>query len=131
MSIAEITNGSVGEPTLKSLPVQLLRDDEGIVLIRGAVEFKVSGPGAEEAVEVILRATAAEGATREEVRTLFAETDRPAVDRLIDLLLKRRVLDAEGLFAPPPPNGEDTLDVFYWHYGTSAKRVASVSAHKT
>jgi bacteriocin biosynthesis cyclodehydratase domain-containing protein len=108
---------------LRALPAQLIWIDDGVLLVRGTTEFKVGGPRAAEAVQVVMEATAGDGAHRDEIREQFAEPDRPAIDELIEGLLSRGFLIADGAH-PPPADVESSLDVFYWHFGQTAATVA-------
>jgi bacteriocin biosynthesis cyclodehydratase domain-containing protein len=108
---------------LVALPVQVVGTDNGVILARGCVEVKVTGPRAAEVVRVVLGATQGTGATCQDLSEAFAEPDRPAVIDLVEQLQRRRILVPEGTAAPLPPDGESALDVFYWHFGERAERV--------
>lgn len=107
---------------LKAVRFQCIETNDAVVLKRGCTEIKISGAGAGQAVKALLAAAAGQGATREEMRLLFAAPQRPVVDRLIEQLLARRLLVANST-ADSPPGVETCLDVFYWHFEESAARV--------
>jgi bacteriocin biosynthesis cyclodehydratase domain-containing protein len=108
---------------LVALPVQVVGTDDGVILVRGCVEVKVTGPRAAEVVRVVLGATQGTGATCQDLSEVFAEPDRPAVIDLVEQLQTRRILVPEGTSAPLPPEGESAIEVFYWHFGEHAERV--------
>jgi bacteriocin biosynthesis cyclodehydratase domain-containing protein len=105
-------------------PIQLIGQDDGVILVRGCVEVRISGARAAEALQVVLNAGQGGGATRQEICERFAEPDRPAVVELVDELVRRRLLAPAGSPAALPIGAEGALDVFYWHFGESAQRVA-------
>lgn len=107
-------------PRLKMVAVQVLDTGGDVILSRGCTEFKVSGERASEAVRVLLGATAEDGSTRAELLGLFALPDRPEVNRLIQALIDRDIVYAGD--PPPPPASEEEaeLEVFYWHFRTTA-----------
>lgn len=107
---------------LTAAQLQLIETPNAVVLKRGCTEIKISGAGAGEAVKRLLAAVAGQGATREEIRLLFAEPHWPIVDRLIEQLLAKRLLRTDGA-ADSFPGIETSLDVFYWHFEESAVRV--------
>lgn len=100
---------------LRALPVQLIEIDGGVVLKRGRMEIKIVGDTAAESLRRML-GKALEGATREEICELFAEPERLSVVNLIQQLVGRGILVPEAGFTLPD-EGEDSLDVFYWHFG--------------
>jgi thiazole/oxazole-forming peptide maturase SagC family component len=109
---------------LRALPTQLVRATDGVVLVRGATSLKVSGPDACELVYTLLSACVSESATRDELRSLFAATDRECVDQLIDQLLRRRFLISsmdENVFSGNET--ETSADIFYWNFGARAENV--------
>ena len=114
---------------LRAVTVQLVGLDDGVLLVRGATEFKVGGPGAAEVVQAILGAAGGQGALREEIREQFAEPDRAAIDHLVDSLLARGFLMVAGA-GPERSEPESSLDIFYWHFGQTGASVAErLNAH--
>ena len=109
---------------LQALPVQLIEMHNGIILKRGCMEVKFGGDGVAEAVQLVLAAAADQGATREHICELFAPPYRPAVERLIEQLLARRLLVPSDDMPPTVESGrESSLEIFYWHFGEPAARV--------
>jgi molybdopterin-synthase adenylyltransferase len=109
---------------LRALPTQLIETDEGIILKRGVTTIRIGGDRGVAVVQRILVA-AEEGVTREEIRLWFAQSDRDAVDNLVEQLLARRILvwaDREEATASPT---ESSLDVFYWNFGSRTGLVAN------
>jgi bacteriocin biosynthesis cyclodehydratase domain-containing protein len=114
--------------TLRALPVQLIETADRVLLKRGRVEIAVGGEGVADVVKTIFTAASGEGATTEEIVSLFAATDRPAVERLVEHLAQRRLLvpaEAEGAPTADPAAAETPADVFYWHFGDTGEAVAS------
>lgn len=109
---------------LRAFPVQCVETPEGIIIKRGCTQIKVSGHGAAEVTRMVLTSTAEDGATFDELATLFPSTFRPHLEHIIDRLISCRFLmPANGPLAPEQPQ-ESCLDVFYWHFGKSAGTVA-------
>jgi molybdopterin-synthase adenylyltransferase len=104
-------------------PVHVVNVDGGVILKRGSTEFRVSGDGAAQAVQVVLAATAGKGATAEEICQRFAAPHRPGVAHLIEQLIARRLLVPSGDPVAAAGERESSLEVFYWHFGESAARV--------
>jgi thiazole/oxazole-forming peptide maturase SagC family component len=106
---------------LKILPLHLIEMSDGIILKRGCTEVRVRGEEATQNIRRVL-ARAAIGATLAELLALAAAPDRPKLGRLLGLLIQARLLvsidDAQALSEP-----ESTLDIFYWHFGSSAAQV--------
>jgi molybdopterin-synthase adenylyltransferase len=111
------------DPRLRVLPLQCIELPDGVLLVRGCTEVKISGEGAAEALQIVLTATAGEGMTREELLGLFGALDRPGVEQLVEILAARRLLVRADAFAVPPPNGETGQEVFYWEFGERAEAV--------
>jgi bacteriocin biosynthesis cyclodehydratase domain-containing protein len=114
-----------GTPAVKLVapPLQLIGQDDGIILVRGCVELRISGARAAETVQIVLDATRSGGATRQEIGERFAEPDRAGVAELVEELVRRRLLAPAGSPAAPTVASEGALDVFYWHFGESTERV--------
>jgi bacteriocin biosynthesis cyclodehydratase domain-containing protein len=118
-----------GSPSkLHSVPVHLVGLRDGVVLARGCTEIHISGARASAIVQLIISAAAGDGATREEIQGHFDIQDRDQVDNLVTELLRRGLLlqaDAskESRLLPGPNGEESSLDVFYWHFGTSQAEV--------
>lgn len=112
----------MAEPTkIRTFPVQLVEVKEGILLVRGATEVNIQGPGAAEAIKAILLACSGRGATAEELLGLFPAPQREAAEGLIEHLLERRILVGEGPLEPVTDRAETPLDIFYWDFGLAAE----------
>ena len=113
------------EKRLVALPVQFIQLDQGILLVRGSTEIKIDGPGAAEAVSLILAAVSGQGNLRQDILEVFPAPQRPYVEQLLDHLLTRRIVVEED--SPLLPEGEEPeshQDVFYWNFGLSTQRAA-------
>ena len=113
------------DPRLRALPVQCIELPDGMLLVRGSTEFKISGEGAAEAVQFVLAAAAGEGKTRQELLDYFGAIDRPGAEELVQILVTRRLLVPSDAFPPPGANGESAHEVFYWEFGERADQVAA------
>lgn len=112
------------EPRVRALRVQLIELDDGVLVKRGRVELKVSGPRAADVLQVVLL-TALDGATRSALCEPFAAPDRPAVERLIGELEARRILVPLDDQADDATGGEETAnDLFVWHFGETVDSLA-------
>jgi len=112
---------------LVALPVQFIQLDQGVLLVRGSTEIKIDGPGAAEAVGLILAAVSGRGSLRQDILEVFPAPQRPSVEQLLDHLAARRIVVEEG--SPLLPAGEEAeshQDVFYWHFGLSTGQVAAM-----
>jgi thiazole/oxazole-forming peptide maturase SagC family component len=107
---------------LRALPFAVLKTEDGVVLKRGATEVSFLGEGAAEFVEVVRKATG-DGASRDEIRHLFPESEGPVVDLLLDQLVARRLL-VQASERPEGGSPEGAIDIFYWQYGDSSRQVA-------
>lgn len=111
-------------PKLKALPCQLISIGNGVLLKRGCTEFRIVGERAAEIVRIVLETTANGGGTKEDICKRFAAHQRPAVEQLIKQLFVRRVLmPADGL-AFPDEGQENSLGIFYWHFGEQTKQIS-------
>ena len=108
---------------LRSLPVQLIEFDGGVVLKRGCTEVRIGGDGVAHAVQLLLTATSNHGATRQEICQLFAPAEHSAIEHLIDELVARRLLVYCSAGEPLEEGLESSLDVFYWHFDARAPEV--------
>ena len=82
----------------------------------------------DSAIEIVARVlslTDENGVTREEISNHFSPDKRHAAEILIDLLLARRLLVPSELTEPALKIPENSLDVFYWHFGVSADQVTT------
>jgi thiazole/oxazole-forming peptide maturase SagC family component len=108
---------------LRTVPLQLIEVDNGILLRRGCVQVKFSGFRVAEAVRLVLDAVTENEATPEEIRSIFPPALHSAVDQMIIRLVANRLLlpvDGNGFAVD---SGETSLDVFYWHFGETTTQV--------
>jgi bacteriocin biosynthesis cyclodehydratase domain-containing protein len=102
--------------------VQITETPGGVVVKRGCVEMHAEGEGARQLVTFIVT-LAERGISRAELAGRLPEGARqPALD-LVDELTRRRLL-VPAATAPDAREPEGPLDVFYWHFGTTADDVA-------
>jgi bacteriocin biosynthesis cyclodehydratase domain-containing protein len=93
-----------------------------VILRRGSIQVLIGGDRSLEALETVVDALKGDGATIEEVCTRFAAPDRPAVRELIEHLMARQLVVPAGTDLVPV-GAEGPLDVFYWHFGSSASEI--------
>ena len=105
---------------LCALPVQLLNVEGAVILSRGVVELWISGERAVEVVPAVLAAASGAGVTRRDLVEQFAAPDRELVEKLVDDLISRSILVRSG-DQPPADRAESALDIFYWHFGQTAR----------
>jgi bacteriocin biosynthesis cyclodehydratase domain-containing protein len=110
----------VSSDRLIALPVQLMSIDGGVILVRGVTELCISGERGAEVVHAVLAAASGEGVTRRDLVEQFAATDREMVGKLVDELVSRSILMRAGA-QPKPDSIESGFDVFYWHFGQTAR----------
>jgi bacteriocin biosynthesis cyclodehydratase domain-containing protein len=113
------------ETVLRAVPCQMMRTATGVTLLRGCLEIAITGTGAAAAVALLLEQCAGTGKTKEHILQLFAEEQRPEIERLIDFLLKRRLLIQTDASAPVS-EAESALDLFYWNFATNSESVTSL-----
>lgn len=107
---------------LIALPVQLIEAPNGVIVRRGSIQFLIGGDRSLQTLEIIFDAMRDDGATIDEVCSLFAGPDHPAVVQLIEQLVARQfVVQAGHDLVPVHP--EEQLDVFYWHFGLSTSEI--------
>jgi bacteriocin biosynthesis cyclodehydratase domain-containing protein len=106
---------------LRSVPVQLIRSDKGVILKRGCTEVKIGGEGTDRVLRVLFAATSNAGSTKKELLDLFSPGSRQLVSRLIDELVTRRLLIYDK--GPDAVKNESGLDLFYWHFGVTSEDV--------
>lgn len=108
---------------LHAVPAQIIKVPDGVILKRGCSEVKISGPSAAEAVQTVLTASSNGGATRSNIRALFARSSGSRVDKLVQQLLDRGFLVGSNGPNDSLTNKESCLDIFFWHFGETASRV--------
>lgn len=109
---------------LKALGVEVLHVGDDVILKRGCIEARFSGKGVAKAVNLLLMAASDNALTRKELHDLFAATAKSNVDRLIDHLIERRFLVYVDQSQQPSHDDENSLDIFYWHFGRSTREVS-------
>jgi bacteriocin biosynthesis cyclodehydratase domain-containing protein len=111
---------------LKLMPFQWIETASGFLLKRGCLEIKINGEGAAKGVRAILAAISHNLVTsQDDIYQLFPPVHHETVKNFIELLIKRRILvssESEGLSFYAP---ENSLDVFYWHFGKEAESVTA------
>ena len=110
---SSINHAKVPFNKLKAVPMQCINIPGAVILKRGCTEFKISGEGVAEAVQVILEATTGEGATENEIYELFGPQSQPTVAKLLAQLIERRLL-IDGSIVGGAIRTENSLDIFYW-----------------
>jgi len=105
---------------LRALPAQLMATEGGVILVRGVAEMRITGERAIEVLPLILAAASGEGATRHDLLEQFAAPERDEIGKLIEELVKRSIL-ACAEDEPGPRGVETSLDIFYWHFGQTAR----------
>jgi molybdopterin-synthase adenylyltransferase len=115
---------------LRAFPVEFFATQEGIVLKRGRIELSIVGVGAKEITARIFDLLGAHGLSRMELRSHFPESFAPAVDSLINELLLKNFIAAAQNVEIADRSEETERNVFYWHFGTSERRVAEKLANK-
>lgn len=108
---------------LRTLPLQLIETDDGVLLKRGNTILNVNGQGAKVAVPVVLSSLALPGSTQEEVLQKFTGPDSTAVSQFIEKLVANKLAVPAESSDLPPTSQESHLDVFYWHFGESTAKV--------
>ncbi len=110
---------------LRTLPLQLIETDDGVLLKRGNTILNVNGQGAKAAVPQILSSLALPGCTKGEVVQKFSGPDRLAVDEFIEKLVVNHMAVSIERPEVPEPSEESHLDIFYWHFGESTHQVTT------
>lgn len=114
----------------RALPVQLIHADGGVVIKRGCTEVKIMGEGAGEIVNSIWAMISAEGAKKSEILEPFAETDREILGDILDKLIIRQILVPDSDDVKSAGERESSLDIFYWHYGSTENKVGNTLSEK-
>jgi bacteriocin biosynthesis cyclodehydratase domain-containing protein len=115
---------------LRSLPVQVVEIDDGVVLKRGCVETCVRGTGAVETVRRLLQATSGGGMDAAAVRDLFPAGEHDDLDALIEHLRRRGLLVSDSVDSSDARSFETSADVFYWHFGAREADAARTLAER-
>jgi bacteriocin biosynthesis cyclodehydratase domain-containing protein len=102
---------------LRSLPVEMVEVDDGVLLVRGSTVVQIRGQAAHAVVAGILAVCSDEGLSYEEVLDAFPDFAQSAAKALIDELVARRILIADDDAELPSSGAESTLDVFRWEIG--------------
>jgi len=117
------------DTNLKVMPVQVIETDDGVILSRGSVQFKIAGVGSFDVVHDLLTQLQPPGATRAKVINAFAGPAQPKLVRLLDMLIERRLVTASETY-PPSQSGDTAEDVFFWEFGLSADEIRNQFAQQ-
>jgi thiazole/oxazole-forming peptide maturase SagC family component len=71
----------------------------------------------------VIAATVGREATSREICEQFSLPNQQMVGELIEQLVTKRMLVANGNFQPTEEGPESELEIFYWHFGESAHKV--------
>lgn len=116
---------------LKLLALQVLRVRDGVILKRGCSEFRIIGAGAAEIIPILIRKMEGALVTTEELCGFFPSTDRPVVKEFVSRLMQARLLVACEGIQPVHTQPETNLDIFYWHFGSSAQETGrQLNSHR-
>ena len=108
---------------LRTLPLQLIEIDDGVLLKRGNTILNVNGKGAKTAVPLVLSKLNLPGSTQEEVAQNFSGPEQQAVNQFIEKLISNKLAVTADTPDPQPISQESHLDIFYWHFGDSTGQV--------
>ena len=112
------------DQNLKSVPVQFIKIDKGVILKRGCTEVKIGGEGTDRVLRILLAATSCNGSTKKELLKLFSPASHNLVNRLIDELIARRLMIYEK--GSELRKNESELDLFYWHFRVATEDVTRI-----
>jgi molybdopterin-synthase adenylyltransferase len=107
---------------LRPVAINLIEMPDATIIKRGRIEIKVAGEEAGKVINMIFVA-AQDGATREQILSIFSPPERPAVESLLEHLVARNILVAEGESEPTAAACENEVDIFYWHFGAQTATV--------
>ena len=107
----------------KTLPLQLIETEDGVLLKRGNTILDVNGQGAKTAVPLVLSSLSLPGSTQEEVVQKFSGPDRQAVSQFIERLIANKLAIPADTPDSRPTSQESHLDIFYWHFGETTGQV--------
>jgi bacteriocin biosynthesis cyclodehydratase domain-containing protein len=108
-----------GQP-LKALAALVVDVPNGAILKRAALEIKIAGTNAAQALRIILAAARAQPLTLKCIEQLFDRPSQSYVRKLVQKLIQCGILVPVKKQAFQPPSVESNLDVFYWQFGTNA-----------
>lgn len=80
------------EPLLHVLPTQVIEIDNGVLLIRGATQFRLIGAGSYDLVYELFTRLHLPGQSRSDLLAAFAGPERDKLEQLVDLLIARRLV---------------------------------------
>lgn len=107
---------------LCAVPVELVEEATGVIVIRGAISFKVEGVAA-EGVNILISAALDRPTSEDDLIKLFIQEDRECASQLIAELRHHRILLPLREIDGGRPEGENGADIFYWNFGARAKDV--------
>ena len=109
---------------LKSLPAQVIRTGDSVLLKRGCTEIRLDGPRDADRLRILLESTQ-KGATEEEILNNFPQEERQEAVNLVALLRARNILMPLDSAPETPEELEDPRDIFYWHFEPHARTITS------
>ena len=107
------------DPRLTVLPVQVVETDDGVLLRRGTTQVRLTGAGIFDVLYEVLNRLQPPGVGRASLLATVAGPERDKLAALLDLLVARRLVVADGAGAEDPAvDGAEA--VFFWDFGLNA-----------
>jgi bacteriocin biosynthesis cyclodehydratase domain-containing protein len=105
-----------------AVPFQIIEISGGVVLKRGCTEVQIRGAGVGAVIKLLLAATAKEGATIQELCSLFVPAHHQIIENLVSQLVERELLvwQPDAIRKQTP---ESKLDLLYWHFSARSDEV--------
>lgn len=110
------------EPLLHVLPTQVIEIDNGVLLIRGATQFRLIGAGSYDLVYELFTRLHLPGQSRSDLLAAFAGPERDKLEQLVDLLIARRLVSSCA-DAAAPASEQAAEEIFFWDFGLRAADV--------
>lgn len=111
------------DQTLSSFPFKIISTKEGVILKRGCTEVQIRGENIASVIEQIFSISTRNGVTRDLLVEYFSPEVQPAVAKLVDQLIERRFLVPHAFGDSHLESHEDSMDIFYWHFGQTKSEV--------
>ncbi len=105
------------DQSFRSLPVQLIGTEGGVILKRGCTEIQIQGESIGPILKQIFSLSSGNGMTKEALLASFPPTDQDPISQLIDQLIERRLMVPHSSVDHPSETPEGPTDIFYWHFG--------------
>ena len=105
-------------------PVVIADLADGVLLKRGSVELRVTGPAMAEIVSALFDAFANQVLSREDLLKQFPTALHETVSTLFEALTARRLLQPEGE-AHVADHFESRAELFFWDHGVSGPRLVA------